>query len=176
MSSLPAPCGPSCRIDVALAVGGPECDVHVMGGVTHAGDLEVDNRVLRFDAKAGWVPVGPAVPEEADYCWSVAVDPAGKPYLGCDLPPKAGSLDARGVVYALSNDAWERVGEPFAEGGVAAVAVDPSGVLWAAGGGAEGFALAGSFAAGFWPAGRGASFGCSAASTWGGSFFRRRKK
>jgi hypothetical protein len=120
----------------SLAVGGPECAVHVMGGVTHAGALAVDNRVLRDDGDA-WTPVGPPIPAGA-YCWQLAVDGAGVPVLGCDLPPE-NDLPPEGGALRLVDDSWQVVGQPFPQGGVAAVGFDPAGVLWAAGGGGEGF-------------------------------------
>lgn len=120
----------------SLAVGGPECAVHVMGGVTHAGALAVDNRVLRDDGDA-WTPVGPPVAGDT-YCWQLAVDAAGTPVLGCDLPPE-GDLPPAGGVLRLENDAWQAVGAPFAQGGVATLGFAPDGALWAAGGGGEGF-------------------------------------
>ncbi|MCY1059216.1 hypothetical protein [Nannocystis sp. SCPEA4] len=120
----------------SLAVGGPECAVHVMGGVTHAGALKTDDRVLRDDGDA-WTPVGPSIPAGA-YCWQLAVDSAGTPVLGCDLPPEDDEPPAGGVL-RLENDSWQVVGEPFVQGGVAAVGFDPNGALWAAGGGSEGF-------------------------------------
>jgi hypothetical protein len=119
-----------------LAVGGPECSVHVMGGVTHAGADPVDRRVMRDDGGA-WTPVGPPVPPEM-YCWQFAVDGAGAPFLGCDQPP-VGDEPPPGVVLRVVDDAWQPLGEPFAQGGVATVAFDSNGALWAAGGASEGF-------------------------------------
>lgn len=120
----------------SLAVGGPECAVHVMGGVTHAGALAVDDRVLRDDGDA-WTPVGPPIPAGA-YCWQLAVDDAGVPVLGCDLPAENDEPPAGGAL-RLVGDSWQLVGPSFPQGGVAAVGFDPAGTLWAAGGGAEGF-------------------------------------
>lgn len=120
----------------ALAVGGPECSVHVMGGVTHAGGEPVAGRVLRGEGDA-WVPVGPAVPSEY-YCWQFAVDGAGTPFIGCDQPP-VGDEPPPGVVLRLVGEAWQPLGSTFAQGGVATVMFDPAGRLWAAGGAIEGF-------------------------------------
>jgi hypothetical protein len=120
----------------SLAVGGPACAVHVMGAVTHAGGLEVAGRVLRDDGEA-WAPVGPPVPSDR-YCWQLAVDAAGSPALACD-GPQVGDDPAPGQVLRLVDDAWQPVGDGFAQGGAAALGFDPAGTLWAAGGGAEGF-------------------------------------
>ncbi|HEY0136754.1 MAG TPA: hypothetical protein VGB85_21880 [Nannocystis sp.] len=120
----------------SLAVGGPDCAAHVMGGTTHAGALAVDGRVLRDDGDA-WTPVGPPVPADM-YCWQLAVDGAGAPVLACD-GPQVGDDPPAGQVLRLVDDAWQQVGDGFAQGGAGAVGFDPAGTLWAAGGGAEGY-------------------------------------
>lgn len=120
----------------SLAVGGPQCAVHLMGGTTHASGAPVRGRVLRDEGDA-WTPVSPPLPEEA-YCWQLAVDAAGTPFVGCDLPPE-GEMPAPGVVLRADEDAWAQVGETFTQGGVAAVGFDPTGTLWAAGGGGTGY-------------------------------------
>lgn len=120
----------------SLAVGGPECAVHVMGGVSHAGALEVNRRVLRDDGDA-WTPIGPPTPADA-YCWQLAVDAEGTPALACDLPPN-GDLPPAGTVLRLAGDAWQSVGGEFVQGGAATVGFDPSGALWVGGGAGEGY-------------------------------------
>jgi hypothetical protein len=107
-----------------LAVGGDSCDVHVLGGFSHAGALEADGRVLR-DQGAEWVAVSPPAPEGA-WCTALVVGDEDM-QLGCDQS-----------VYTLEGERWvERA--TFEQGGISALQRSADDTLWAAGGAERGF-------------------------------------
>lgn len=119
-----------------VAAGGPDCALHTMGNLSHAGGLPVAGHVLRH-GDDGWTPVGPPMPSDG-YCWGMIVDDEGAPLLGCDRA--VNDVDPPvGIVYALKDNAWQGIGGEIAGGGIAALALDPARQLWVAGGAAEGY-------------------------------------
>jgi hypothetical protein len=111
----------------SLAVGGPDCAVHVAGSFTHAGGEALESPVLRFEAGA-WTALGGAVP--ALRCDRVAVDGEGTPFVACDKLDSSGS-----ELFTLAGGDWVSIGAPDVGGAVTAIAVDGRGTLWAVGGG-----------------------------------------
>lgn len=119
------------RIGIAAA----SCDVWgaSMTPLTHVAGAPTRARVVHFTG-TGWQPIQDAIPSDA-ICFGFAVSPTGDVALGClEFPP---SGDAVGHLYRVHGDQLEQVGGDLPQ--IMALAYDPSGTLWLAGGGATGF-------------------------------------
>jgi hypothetical protein len=112
-----------------LAVGGESCDVHVLGGITHAGELAVEGRVLR-EQQDEWVAVSPPTPSGA-WCTGLVLQ-GEQMHIGCD------SYESGGSVYTLQGESWQPRAT-FEQGGLAVLAQAPDETLWAAGGAERGY-------------------------------------
>lgn len=113
----------------ALAVGGPNCDLHVLGEMTHAAGRAVESPALRFE-DGGWAPIGGALPPDLTCVRGIAVDSRGTVYLACDRTDGSGAVEVLG----LEGDEWTSLGSPPADGTVRALVVDGGDTLWAVGG------------------------------------------
>lgn len=115
-------------------VGGPDCALHAVGTVTHAGGEKMPAGVMRY--QDGWTALGGPLPA-GHSCASMAVSAEGTVYLGCDK--KLPDLSRVGQVLRLEGDQWVALGEEFTQGNVADLALDPSGQLWVVGGNITGY-------------------------------------
>lgn len=115
-----------------LAVGGPGCALHAIGGVSHAGSERVPSGVMRYEQ--GWVPLGESLPAGLS-CSDVAVNDAGDVYVGCYSLDE----DAAARVLRLDGTSWVPVGEPHGLALLQDMAMDPAGRLWIVGGSEQGY-------------------------------------
>jgi hypothetical protein len=111
-----------------LAVGGDSCEVHVLGGISHAGSLAVEGRVLR-EQDDQWMPVSPPVPEGA-WCTGLVV---GDEQMSIACDPYEGG----GAVYRLQGDQWQP--QATFDSGIAVLLQDSDETLWVAGGAEQGY-------------------------------------
>ncbi|HSR98722.1 MAG TPA: hypothetical protein VLM79_16815 [Kofleriaceae bacterium] len=118
-----------------IAISASTCDVWgaSMTSLTHVSGAPVHAHVAHFTGNA-WVPINDALANDA-LCFGFAVSPTGEVALGClEFPPNA---DAVSHLYRVSGDHLEQVGGDLPS--ILALAYDPSGKLWIAGGDATGF-------------------------------------
>lgn len=116
-----------------LAIGGPDCAVHALGPVTHAGGEAVPSRVLRWND--GWTALGGALPA-GFFCNAMVVDPAGGIHVGCSELEPSGP-EPLGRVVTLASGAWAT--EIETSSAVQDLALDGAGRVWVVGGGSAGF-------------------------------------
>ena len=116
-----------------LAIGGPDCTLHALGPLTHAGGSAVTSRVLRWND--GWTELGGALPA-GFYCPTMVVDPQGAVHVGCSELEPSGS-EPLGRVVTLASGAWTT--EIETSSAVQDLALDGAGRVWVVGGGAAGF-------------------------------------
>jgi hypothetical protein len=104
-----------------------------MTPLTHVAGQPVRAHVVHFTGNA-WTPIQDALPSDA-LCFGFAVSPMGEVALGClEFPPEANAV---GHLYRVSGDHLEQVGGDLPS--ILALAYDPAGKLWIAGGDAGGF-------------------------------------
>lgn len=124
-----------------IAISASTCDVWgaSLTPMTHVAGVPARAHVAHFTGDA-WTPIHDTLPSDA-ICFGFAVSPAGEVALGClEFPP---SGDAVGHIYrvngvnGVNGDRLEPVGGDLPL--IFALAYDPSGTLWIAGGGANGF-------------------------------------
>jgi len=109
------------------------CDVWGMGQFTHVAGAPAHGRVVHFTGSA-WEPITDTIPSDS-YCPGFAVSAAGEVSVGCMIFPPKG--DAVGRIYRVSGTELVQVGDDLPL--VQAIAYDPDGHLWIAGGGSTGF-------------------------------------
>jgi hypothetical protein len=116
-----------------LGISAASCELWGAGQFTHLAGAPTGARVARFTG-TGWAAIADDIPSDAS-CPGFAVSPAGEVAIGCSVFPEGG--DAIGRAYVVRGDRLVQVGgdQPV----VQAVAYDPSGALWIAGGSATGF-------------------------------------
>ncbi|MGH8445987.1 MAG: hypothetical protein ACREVL_12010, partial [Solimonas sp.] len=112
-----------------LKAGGPDCALYAYGALSHAGGKATPARLARF-ADGAWTPLGPAFPDGLDCGADFAIDADGAVYVACSER----DTDPAGHVLRLSGGQWIAVGEPFPQVQPQALAFDPGGRLWVAGG------------------------------------------
>ena len=116
-----------------LAVGGPDCAVHAIGQLTHAGGKPARAHVLRW--AGAWEPVGAPMPDGLE-CTRLEVDADGRIFVGCtDWGEEGDPPLAR--VYAVGDDGWTAAGET--PGMLTDMQMDATGAIWIAGGAEKGF-------------------------------------
>ncbi|AKF05869.1 hypothetical protein [Sandaracinus amylolyticus] len=119
----------------ALAVGGPECEVHGLGSITHASGAAVDASVVRWDGDA-WTTLGPRLGQDV-YCPAIEVMDDGAVIVGCAETMPEGPTPL-GRLLRLDRGTWTPIdlGEL---GPVQDLARDSEGRLWIVGGAETGY-------------------------------------
>ena len=119
-----------------VAAGGPDCALHALGDLSHAGGQPVSSHLIRFDGDH-WTEEGEAMPADL-YCPALAVDAEGDALVGCIGPPPDQGSGGGGVVLRARDGAWERIAAADTLGPVYAMKAGPDGRVWIAGGSATG--------------------------------------
>lgn len=109
------------------------CDVWAMGQFTHVAGARSQARVVHFTGTA-WETIADTIPRDA-FCPGFAVSGSGEVSVGCMIFPQDG--DAVGRVYRVAGGNLVQVGGDLPL--VQAIAYDPDGKLWVAGGAATGY-------------------------------------
>ncbi|NTX60007.1 hypothetical protein HUA74_04980 [Myxococcus sp. CA051A] len=112
--------GLSGRPDV-MATGGPQCTVHILGEISHAGGEAVPRTVLQF-SDAGWKPLA-ALPEME--CSDLAVNARGDIYVSCT---DWNALQSH--VLTWTGEAWRSLGDLSAHGFIFDMTLDSLGRPW----------------------------------------------
>ncbi len=116
-----------------VAVSPATCELWGTGLLSHVAGAPTRAHVVRFTG-TGWQPITDDLPRDAS-CPGFAVSPTGDVALGCTLFRDDGT--AVGRVYRVAGTRLAQLGDD--QPAVQAVAYDPSGALWIAGGSATGF-------------------------------------
>ncbi|MCP3103665.1 hypothetical protein LZ198_32755 [Myxococcus sp. K15C18031901] len=107
-----------------LAAGGPQCAVHAMGAISHAGGERVPRTVLRF-GDSGWAPLG-ELPSSME-CTDLEVNARGDVYVACtdwDVP--------QSHVLTWTGEDWRSLGDLREHGFISDMTLDELGRPWVA--------------------------------------------
>jgi hypothetical protein len=108
------------------------CDVWGLGQISHVAGMPTQARVVHFTGTT-WETIADTIPHDA-YCPGLAVSPAGEVSVACMIFTDTG---AAGRIFHVSGTQLVQVGGDVPL--VQAIAYDPDGHLWVAGGDSTGY-------------------------------------